>query len=211
MSENITIFAAILGGGYSERMGYPKALLRIKGTLWAEHMWDIANQIPIIKERLLFMKGSHASLPLKKDIFQLSEPILEHGPLGGVHGALNYFLSEDSINKALILVLPVDMPLLDPQTLRNLVYLASQSPDYVHHFQNHLLPSVIPLTSQALHLANSQLSKDSARDWSLRKYYHNLGYQTWPCSHTSLLVNINSNEDWQAMFCKHDDHACSKV
>ena len=201
MPEKITLFVTILGGGHSKRMGFSKALLKIKGKLWAEHIWDIARKIPVLKERLILMKGAHASLPLKKDILQLSEPILEHGPLGGIHGSLHYFLPSYLVNRALMLVLPVDMPLLDPKILRDLVRHASESPDYVHHFENNLLPSVIPLTPRALQVARGQLCKGSSYDWSLRGYYHRLGYKTWPCLRSSLLVNINSCEDWQKIFC----------
>jgi molybdopterin-guanine dinucleotide biosynthesis protein A len=100
------IFAFIIAGGKSSRMGQDKAFLVLEGKTLIDHA--IAQAKSIAEE--VFIVGPAATFSaygrIVKDIFPGC------GPLGGIHAALRRSRSEYS------LVLPLDMPLVTPEFLR---------------------------------------------------------------------------------------------
>jgi phospholipid/cholesterol/gamma-HCH transport system ATP-binding protein len=106
------ISAFILAGGKSTRMGADKAFLEFEGlTLLAralELAGSVTPQVSIVGSREKFARFA----PVVEDIFP------DRGPLGGIHAALRFSVTE------LNLMLAVDMPLV-PQTF--LQYLLDQA------------------------------------------------------------------------------------
>ncbi len=112
MPQNDKISAIILAGGKSLRMGEDKKMIQINKTglrLW-EHMVSLIE--PFVKEILIIANPDelhHTKHIIIKDII----PGL--GPLGGIYTGLK------NINTSQSLVLPIDMPLLNRQTLERLL------------------------------------------------------------------------------------------
>ena len=99
----------LLVGGASERFGSPKALARFRGETLAERAWRLLGEA--CDERLAVGKAA--------DGLELPFPLLDDGtetraPLAGVVAGLR------AASHDIALIVPVDMPLLDPASLRAL-------------------------------------------------------------------------------------------
>ena len=115
--QDVTGF--ILAGGKSTRMGSDKALLEFDGqTLLARSLSKaraVAARVCIVGAREKFELFG----PVIEDVY------VEHGPLGGIHAALQSSTTE------LNLMLAVDMPFLPEAALRYLVEQARSCDDVV--------------------------------------------------------------------------------
>lgn len=107
---------------------------------------------------------------------------------GPAHALLDALAHTEGTNRGL-LVIPVDMPLLQPD---DLIPLASRSADHACAWQDHPLPLFLPAT------AVSQPRDDV---WSIRKLIARLGVD-WlqpDASRTARLRNINTPEDFASL------------
>ena len=107
---------AIMAGGMSSRMGTDKSFVPLHGRPMIEHVLakvnDLGTETIIIanqRERYLYL-----GLPIFSDIYT------NHGPLGGLHTALNY------ATNPYILVVACDMPWLNRALLNYLISLRTQ-------------------------------------------------------------------------------------
>ena len=95
----------ILAGGKSRRMGRDKALLSYGNTSFLQRAVDLLK--PFCSE--IFISISDKTyLPGKSRIHTVKDLFPDAGPLGGIYSALQQMQSEKAI------VIPVDMPLLQP-------------------------------------------------------------------------------------------------
>jgi molybdenum cofactor guanylyltransferase len=110
----VELTAFILAGGKSTRMGRDKALLNWGGITLLEHALERARAV---SERVVVVGSvQHARFgAVLVDIFP------GHGPLGGIHTALE--ASRTDLN----LVLAVDMPLVEARFLHFMAERARQS------------------------------------------------------------------------------------
>ena len=102
------VAGALLLGGASRRFGSPKALARFGGETLAERAWRILGEA--FEERRAVGKIGELELPF---------PIVDDGtdvraPLAGIVAGLR------NVEAEIAVFLPVDVPLLDPPTLRAL-------------------------------------------------------------------------------------------
>lgn len=111
MKKQADITGVILAGGKSSRMGTDKALLKINGKSFIQHIAEVLQQV---FEQVIII-SDHADryrflrLPVYEDIFRNS------GPLGGIHSALVHARTEN------VFVVSCDMPLLPSQVIRDLI------------------------------------------------------------------------------------------
>jgi molybdenum cofactor guanylyltransferase len=108
----VTCTGVLLVGGASTRFGSPKALARLGGETLAERAWRVLGEA--CDERLAFGKGE---LPLPFRV--LDDGIAQRAPLAGVVAGLR------AAEHEVCVFLPVDVPLIEPATLR---LLASRCP-----------------------------------------------------------------------------------
>jgi molybdopterin-guanine dinucleotide biosynthesis protein A len=99
----------LLVGGASTRFGSPKALARFEAETLAERAWRLLGEV--CEERLAVGK--------RADALELPFPLLDDGtpvraPLAGLVAALR------AASHEVVLVVPVDCPLLDAASLRRL-------------------------------------------------------------------------------------------
>lgn len=104
--------AFVLAGGKSTRMGRDKALLEFEGETLLTRAVNLARSVTA-EVRVI---GDAKKFAPWGDVVEDIYP--EHGPLGGIHAALNGSSTESN------LVLPIDMPLLDARFLEFLTQKA---------------------------------------------------------------------------------------
>jgi molybdenum cofactor guanylyltransferase len=102
------VAGALLLGGASRRFGSPKALARFGGETLAERAWRVLGET--FDERVAVGKVGELEIPF---------PIVDDGttvraPLAGIVAGLR------DLEADVVVFLPVDVPLVDPATLRAL-------------------------------------------------------------------------------------------
>lgn len=162
--------AVILAGGKSSRMGKNKALLDFKGKPLFSHMFDLVKSIGFTK---VFISGEFEGYPCILDKNKFS------GPCCAIRDILHQFKDMDGF-----LFIPVDMPLLDADILRELVKQKEGA-----YFIDYPLPVWItkPYTeSKAL---------------SIKYLLNDLGIYPLdiPNERQCLMLNANTPEDWNLL------------
>lgn len=105
------ITGAILAGGKSQRFGSNKAFARFQGVTLLDRVLGVMGAI--FKDLLLVTNTleEYSSLP----VLVLEDEVPDKGPLGGIVTALKHSPADK------IFVVACDMPLLDPQVIRELI------------------------------------------------------------------------------------------
>ena len=111
--DDVTAF--VLAGGKSIRMGKDKAFLEFKGRILLARALElaagVAKDVRIVGDPSKFAAFGRVI----EDIY------CEHGPLGGIHAAL------ESSSTELNLMLAVDLPFVEPNFLKYLVSVAGNA------------------------------------------------------------------------------------
>lgn len=114
--EMASLSAIVLAGGYSSRMGRPKATLMLAGKTLLQHQTEKLWALGISE----ILVSGWEDCPAGTQYVQDDYP--HRGPLSGIHAGLC------RIRNASALVLPVDMPLLPAQTLQELAARSTDKP-----------------------------------------------------------------------------------
>ncbi len=118
----------VLAGGHSSRMGRDKAMLPWRGTTLLVHMQRLLRESGVTR---VMVSGAYPQCDAVPDRFA------DLGPLGGLASVAA------ALPDGPILVVPVDMPLLDPALLRYL--RVSSSGEACACFHGHPLPLYLRL------------------------------------------------------------------
>src|SRR2546423_9692166 len=115
--DDVTVF--VLAGGKSTRMGKDKAFLEFKGRILLARALELAaaagQEVRIVGDSRKFAAFGR----VVEDIYR------EHGPLAGIHAAL------ESSATDLNLMLAVDLPFVQPNFLKYLITVAKETPALV--------------------------------------------------------------------------------
>lgn len=179
------VVGIILAGGLSSRMGQNKALLPYCGGPLIEHMASLFRDLHLP----LYISG-------QLDSFDCIPDLVPHlGPIGGLVSAVAY-LKPKEIAHALFV--PVDMPLMTVDLLKNL--LPHPSYDAIAYI-NKPLPLGLSLTPTVLQqlqiLSLNPLKKNRSVQQliqSLHTYYLSYEAKQDPC-----FQNINTPQDWHTL------------
>ena len=120
-SAEIELFAAVLAGGRSSRMGCDKRFLEIAGEPLVDRAVRLATDAIGGRSERIFLCGAVPGRSCLPD----AESGL--GPLGGILTGVKRLMNEFLPHSPWLLVLPVDMPLLDAEVLGRLVNTALQA------------------------------------------------------------------------------------
>lgn len=176
--------AVILAGGYSSRMGVDKAELLFRNETLLARAKRIATNAGA--ETVYVSRASHKSSDFP-DLFPNS------GPLGGIHAALNHNCTLP------MLVIPVDLPLLDCDSLISLVEHAYKK-QRISYFKSQFIPILIWQPTSLI-----QSMEDSLRDGqnlSLRAFFNDYPRVEVELTNSLALENANTPEEWQAILDK---------
>lgn len=175
MSER-EVHGLVLNGGGSVRMGSPKSELQIQGISLKQHMCSLLQQSGV---KRVWLSGEDI-----EDIYS------EQGPLAGIHAALSMNASVDW------LVTPVDMPLLSPNLLKQLIAQgrSAQLPCYANQCW---LPIYIPSSAQHIEIATHCLNSVQHRHWSMKHWLANQKSLSIDVPDRMQLNNANTPDEWQ--------------
>ncbi len=115
--SNNDIYALVLAGGRSARMGVDKSLLRYGGKTQLENILELANQV-CPKVFLSLRKGQPVPVEVENAAFNITilcDKLENIGPMGGIFTAL------EKHPRHPWLVVAVDLPFLDAETLACLI------------------------------------------------------------------------------------------
>ncbi|WP_088331015.1 molybdenum cofactor guanylyltransferase [Lacimicrobium sp. SS2-24] len=182
--------AVILAGGQSRRMGTDKATLVLEGKTLLEHC---VEQVEISGcDRIRISRN----LP-----GYLQDQINNAGPLAGVDAAVHHLSYGE-----LLLVVPIDMPLLGAELLSELINYSHQH-QCSCYFEERYLPACVLVTEELKQGLARQLSADG--DGSVRGLLAHVQAHALPCNKHQQLQNVNTPEQWQALLA--DMHSAQQA
>lgn len=162
----------VLVGGQSRRMGQDKALLNYNGQPLYRHMKEILLAAGL--EDIYYSGTTIAEQSCIED------PVAHQGPARAIAHLMQHFHGQYDR----LLIVPVDMPLLDPRLLARLLQNTSSCILGKHPFP--LLARIQPVLSQpvTMHQLIMTLKAQSIE---------------YPTSNESSFSNINTPEEWAAL------------
>ena len=173
----MTIVAAILVGGQSQRMVRAKALLLIDGVYLVDRVEKKLKALaPVVSKVVL--SGKIAGRETIPD----EEP--QRGPVGAIHTLAKRYLG---LAQGL-LVVPVDLPLLEACALSPLTSHFFRTESSAVFFFEHPLP--------ALFRIDSDLIEKSLRADSVRELLASLQADELSLENPNYLTNTNTPEEW---------------
>ncbi|WP_416307274.1 molybdenum cofactor guanylyltransferase [Neptunicella sp. SCSIO 80796] len=173
------IAGVVLAGGLSSRMGQDKAELLYQGKTLLVHCIERLSQSHV--EQVIISRNRPDCVA---DIYPQS------GPLGGIHAVMSQYAFDG------YLFLPVDMPLVDEALLSALIS-AGAATRRISCYSSSCLPVYIPYRDDIVDFIQQQLQQNGKRSivYLLEQFEH----QRIACPNDSMLVNINTLQDWQAL------------
>lgn len=176
----MTIFAAVLSGGLSSRMGQDKASLTLQGRTLLERA-----------QRLLLDAGADEVLVsgASRTPNAIPDLIPQCGPPGALYALLDSLKARGALDGSPLILIPVDMPLLRAETVHRLLEHAMPKasgyakpgvpsvgrPVLCCHYENEVFPCVIPAT-EALHQHLQSLFADELKPGGKRSMKAIIGW-----------------------------------
>jgi molybdopterin-guanine dinucleotide biosynthesis protein A len=181
-TEPTHCIGVVLAGGRSSRMGRDKALLPWQGRPLIEHQIALLQATGVDKVRV---SGD------RPDYQGVADPMMHSGPLGGIAG-----IAAASENGEL-LIIPVDMPRLQPSLLRRL--MTEVTPFGCTHFIDHVLPMRLRLDAACRATLASLMAAEDDRARSLRALQERVGTSEISLStdEAKQLLDCNTEETWR--------------
>ena len=200
---NSECYGIVLAGGLSSRMGKNKATLKVG-----------SDDMLALSKQLLVNAGAQKVL-VSGDGYDIADTYKQAGPMGGIYsvlqhlktkitsnGALGHALNRDSekTNCASLLLLPVDLPLLTPDTLQQLKVTGELS-GKATYFQSHSLPLYLPINGYSelfFEKAFKQFSENkTGKGPSIKALLNSMPSQSLPLTSRNELLNTNTPQQWQ--------------
>jgi molybdopterin-guanine dinucleotide biosynthesis protein A len=176
------LIGVVLAGGLSSRMGRDKALLPWHGRPLIEHQIAtlLAAGVQAVK-----VSGD------RPDYQGVTDPVPQAGPLGGIAGIVATCADGD------LLIVPVDMPRLQPALLARLGDTPSNAGCV--RFADHVLPMRLQLDARCREILHALLASHDKRARSLRALQERVGVQELPlpAEEAAQLVDCNTEETWR--------------
>lgn len=194
------LYALLLAGGKSSRMGQDKRLLEIAGRTLVDHALDLLTAAGADRILISGDVPGHDGIP---------DRIPGCGPPGGLHAAVHHIAATAGLDGSPLLVIPVDMPLLDAGTLARLVEAIGEAGTC--HFAGEIFPCVFRLTPQlrdhldtlfatfAAFAAGGTKGGERSMQALLRAFPEQV-VDTAGLD-AGMFMNLNNPDDWQA-FCR---------
>lgn len=180
----------LLAGGKSSRMAADKALLPYRGHLLIDHMMGI---IESCSPRYVVVSGDRKVGKSVPDRWQ------GLGPIGGIASAIG----ELNETPELVVVVPIDMPLLTKEVLDTLLCAASANPHInALHYTAYELPILLRVNGELLKVLMEMVHPNTPpQHRSLRQLLQSLSALAIspPLDSSDAFFNVNSREDWKKL------------
>lgn len=186
------LYAAVLAGGRSSRMGSDKALLCLDGRTLLERAVRLLEDLGAERIFVSGRAGDARGVP----------DLLPHaGPPGGLYSVLDHLKGQERLDGSPLLLIPVDMPRLEVDVLARL--LVSLEASNVVHYEGEVFPCVFR-ASKELHGHLRELFAEGTQPgggrsmkalfaWSQAKAVRKDGIPE------SVFMNINQPSEWAAL------------
>ncbi len=180
---NCHCLGVVLSGGKSSRMGKDKSLL----TRNNEDMLSFSTQ-------QLHNAGA-SEVVVSGQQHGIADTIENVGPMGGI------FTIIEKYQPQALLILPVDLPLIDDETLRQLKRVGELS-NQACFYQDNFLPLYLPINAhveQFFRQSFSQLTLDvkGAKGPSIKALLKQIPSKALMAKNKQRLFNANTPEQWQ--------------
>lgn len=183
--ESRNLSAILLAGGYSSRMGQPKAALVLGGKTLLQLQTEKLRSLGITDILVSGWEDCPPGTRYVPDVYP------HRGPLSGIHAGLC------QIQNHAALVLPVDMPLLTPETLQTLAAAHGSAPITLLEYRGQPEP-LVGIYEASLAPACAALlqgTRHSPRQLLTQTHFR-------PVPHTgspTQLLNCNTPEEFQSL------------
>jgi molybdopterin-guanine dinucleotide biosynthesis protein A len=182
ITEILPCIGVVLAGGLSSRMGRDKALLPWQGRPLIERQLATLKQADVTETRVAGDRPDYGGI---------ADAWPHAGPLGGLDGIARAIAGNIDL-----LVIPVDMPLLQPPLLRRLrcEHPGARSLSFV----DHVLPLRLRLDNASRAMLQNLMQQDDPRQRSLRALQVALNHQALPldASERAQLADCNTATQW---------------
>jgi len=183
-TESMPCIGVVLAGGLSSRMGRDKALLPWNGHPLIEHQIAVLLAAGV---REVKVSGD------RPDYHGVTDPVPQAGPVGGIAGVAA--TCEDSQ----LLIVPVDMPKLQPSLLQRLLTAASTAGCV--RFTDYVLPMRLRLDARCRDALHALLATNDKRARSVRALQERVGVHEMilPAADAAQLIDCNTEETWREL------------
>ena len=175
-----SVAGVVLAGGRSSRMGQDKAGLICRGHTLLDHAKDLLRRSGLSDVHVSNSDG-------------IADEWTGRGPLAGIHATLKA-LGE---RYAFLLYVPVDMPSLTPDLLRDLVDTIDDFP--VVRFTGFSLPFRLRTDTKWIGIIDTMLR--SGEKGSIKSFQQRIGAmeRAFPHDAAACFANVNTPEEWQRL------------
>ncbi|WP_225737236.1 molybdenum cofactor guanylyltransferase [Dyella acidiphila] len=181
-TEAVPRIGVVLAGGRSSRMGRDKALLSWQGRPLLEHQLDTLHATGVDTVRVSGDRPAYGGI---------ADPVAGVGPLGGLAGIAA------ACGDAELLIVPVDMPRLQPALLQRLLHAATAAGST--HFEGHVLPMRLRLDEHCRSALAALMDGSDERARSLRALQQRVGASSLPlnAAEEAQLIDCNTEQTWR--------------
>ena len=181
------IDGVVLAGGQSSRMGQDKALLTRDHRDMFFYTLDSLESLPL-NEIFISRNLSQVSYLTRRRV--IVDKYVNQGPLGGIHAVAQHSTADA------LLIVPIDLPLLEPKDLKKIISMANHSGQPVF-FEHHFLPILLPINTEVrdylTDVVSGRIKSRSVK--ALCKRFN--GIEISP-DNVERLQNTNTPEQWLA-------------
>jgi molybdopterin-guanine dinucleotide biosynthesis protein A len=177
------ITGIILAGGISKRMGTDKRLLEFQGKSFLENAYGLLK--PFCEK--VFISGNEIE---GVNFSFIPDRIQNAGPMGGIYSGLEFIQTD------LMLVIPVDLPLLTSDVIEYLVNNHHRAFDAtVYRFGKHVQPLVGMYDKRILPVIDSKIQN---RDYKMQSLFDEIKTQFLDKKNFErYFFNVNTPEQYR--------------
>lgn len=177
----------VLAGGQSSRMGTDKAHLDRAGQSMLEYTASLLHQLGLpVRFSGQVQQGGTADI------------VAEAGPLGGIYSVL---VGPESQDCKALLVVPVDMPLMNAESLERLLNFGRERGEAVC-YAGCYLPLYVPVNDTLMRYLNGIFGGGKLpirkKALSIFQLLANIPHSELDIEQPEQLVNTNTPEQWQS-------------
>lgn len=182
----------LLAGGKSSRMGQDKRLLALAGETLLQRSIGLLQRAGA---DAVLISGECAGYVTVADV------VADAGPPGALYSVLASLDRQQELDGRALLLIPVDMPLLQPATLRRLLQVEDSA--RCVHYEGEVFPCLIRATPSLLAHLRSLFAVSTTRGGvrSMKALFAELQAVVLPVDSAwrSEFANVNTPSEWQAL------------
>lgn len=183
-TEPLPCIGVVLAGGRSSRMGRDKAMLPWQGHPLIEHLIAVLQASGVREVKVSGDRPAYHGV---------TDSVPQAGPIGGIAGIA------DSCEDGELLIVPVDMPRLQPALLQRLLTTAGTAGCV--RFTDHMLPTRLRLDTHCRDTLHALLAASDRRARSVRALQERVGVHEIALSEdeAAQLIDCNTEQTWREL------------